>query len=851
MEPRKLTSADIDKVRNIEGFPVATDEAIIELSDAPYYTACPNPYIEEFVAENGTPYDEDNDSYSCEPYASDVSEGKTDAVYMAHTYHTKVPHKAIMHYIFHYTKPGDLILDGFGGTGMTALAAKMCGSDVPMEKAAFSHEEQANWGARNAIVGDLSPVATFIAHNYLADVDLAQFADDFDSLIGDCEKRFNRFYMTRHSENCLFAASDVARGMINYVVWSDVFICPQCGEEFVFWDVAVKDNKVASILVCPNCGAKFKKTDCERSQTTEYDTHIGETLTFAKQVPTQINYTYDGKTYSKIPDNEDLTIIDEAKELAKCATLPIDHLPDGDNTTQPMRSHGFNFVHQFFYDRTAVLLDYYLKAAEQYQTCDALKFIATSIILKTGSKLHNIGFKNGKLNLAGAMPNVLYVPSTVAERNIIQLLKKKYRDICRIYEPSHSKAKVLIQCCSCTDMNIPENSIDYVFTDPPFGSNINYSEMNFLWESWLRVKTNQKSEAIINKAQHKQLVNYQELMTDSFRSYYHALKPGRWMTVEFHNSKNAVWIAIQEAIMRAGFVIADVRTLDKKQGTFKQMTTASAVKQDLVISAYKPRLALQQCFKMSAGSSETAWAFTRQHLDNLPVVVTSHDRIEIIAERQSFLLFDRMVAYHVVQGIPVPIDAADYYRGLNERFINRDGMYFLPDQVVEYDSARITMSVDPVQLALIVTNEKTAIGWLHQLLLNKKLTYAEIQPRFMQEVKTVDRYEAIPELAVLLEENFLQDDKGCWYVPDTKKEGDIAKLREKSLLREFDGYLKGKGKLKLFRSEAVRVGFSHLWKEHNYQAIVDLADRLPAATIQEDPNLLMYYDISLSRVGQA
>lgn len=120
---------------------------------------------------------------------------------------------------------------------------------------------------------------------------------------------------------------------------------------------------------------------------------------------------------------------------------------------------------------------------------------------------------------------------------------------------------------------------------------------------------------------------------------------------------------------------------------------------------------------------------------------------------------------------------------------------------------------------------------------------------FMQEVKSVDRYEAMPELAVLLEENFLQDEKGRWYVPDTKKEGDIAKLREKSLLREFDGYLKSKGKLKLFRSEAIRVGFSHLWKEKSYQAIVDLANRLPAATIQEDPNLLMYYDISLSRVG--
>lgn len=202
-----------------------------------------------------------------------------------------------------------------------------------------------------------------------------------------------------------------------------------------------------------------------------------------------------------------------------------------------------------------------------------------------------------------------------------------------------------------------------------------------------------------------------------------------------------------------------------------------------------------------------------------------------------------------MQGLPVPIDSADFYRGLDDRYVKRDEMYFLASQVTEYDTARLKLGIESVQFALLVTNEKTAIGWLYQLLSNEPMTYQRIQPMFMQEVKKVDRYEAMPELVVLLEENFLQDEKGRWYVPYTKKEGDIAKLREKSLLREFDGYLKSKGKLKLFRSEAIRVGFSHLWKEKNYQAIVDLANRLPAATIQEDPNLLMYYDISLSRVG--
>ena len=99
MERRKLTKQDIDKVRNIEGFPIGTDEDIIALSDAPFYTACPNPFIAEFIKEKGHPYDEDSDDYHREPFAADVSEGKNDPLYNAHGYHTKVPHKAIMRYI--------------------------------------------------------------------------------------------------------------------------------------------------------------------------------------------------------------------------------------------------------------------------------------------------------------------------------------------------------------------------------------------------------------------------------------------------------------------------------------------------------------------------------------------------------------------------------------------------------------------------------------------------------------------------------------------------------------------------------------------------------------------------------
>jgi hypothetical protein len=392
------------------------------------------------------------------------------------------------------------------------------------------------------------------------------------------------------------------------------------------------------------------------------------------------------------------------------------------------------------------------------------------------------------------------------------------------------------------------NSIDYIFTDPPFGGNLNYSELSFLWESWLKVKTNNQKEAIINNIQAKGLVEYQNLMNQCFVEYYRVLKPGRWMTVEFHNSKNSVWNAIAEGLMMAGFIVADVRTLDKQQGSFKQVTTATAVKQDLIISAYKPKEAFVRQFTERAGDPEMAWEFVRQHLQNVPIAPDSTGKIEVVTERQDYLLFDRMVAFHIMRGIPVPMDAHTFYVGLRERFIQRDGMFFLPDQVNEYDERRQKMELQDQQLSLFITDEKSAIIWLNAQLAQVRQTYSEIQPKFLQDWHR-NKFEQMPELLDMLKENFLQDEDGKWYVPDLSDKADLEKLRRKRLLKDFyDIYTKGTGRIKNARTEAIRVGFDECWKERNYSLIVKIGDRLPETILQEDPALLMYYDNAANRM---
>ncbi len=848
MNTRKLTKSDLDKVRDLEGFPIGSDENIIALSDAPYYTACPNPFIKEFVNENGTQYDEETDKYHCEPFAADVSEGKNDPIYMAHSYHTKVPYKAIMRYIMHYTKPGDIVFDGFCGTGMTGFAAQMCGKPDFETKNKIEAELGKNnvkWGTRKAIISDLSPAASFIAYNYNKRINPSSFEEEIKRILKTCKEKCAWMYETIHVDGDGKEITDLAgnalKGEISYTVWSDVLVCPNCSSEMAYWDVAVDqvEDKVLTKFKCPKCGRELAKKDCEYAKESYFDQLLGEVVSEKKQSPVKICYFYQGKRFDKRPQKSDFDLIEKIRDLKPEVWIPVERMPEGSESRRNDK-YGVTHIHQFMTKRNMITYAVAFNAAQRGRSLFAL-----TAITKILTKMYRWA-PHGKCT--AGMPGTLYMPSVTHEYSIYDVLQRRVNKLGDWLKTANDfEDNVIIGCGDLAHINVPENSVDYIFTDPPFGANLSYSELSFLWEAWLGVRTNNSEEAIMNDTQGKGLLEYQQLMMDCFKKCYEILKPNHWMTVEFHNSQNSVWNAIQEALLRAGFVIADIRTLNKKQGTFQQTTAQGTVKQDLVISVYKPKNSFVQNLFKQSGSEETAWDFVRQHLGNIPIVVYNQDKIEIIAERQAFLLFDRMVAYHIMQGIPVPIDATDFYKGLEDRFLKRDDMYFLPDQINEYDTARIKNDVEPIQFSLFVTNEKTAIAWRYQQLAERQ-TYAELQPKFMQEVKTVDKYESIPELSVLLEENFIQDDKGRWYIPDVTKEGDLVKLREKKLWKEFEGYLNSKGKLKLFRSEAIRVGFARLWKDKNYKAIVDIAERLPEQTIQEDQNLLMYYDISLGRI---
>ena len=868
---RQQLREKLPELRKWEGFPIGDDENIINLSDPPYYTACPNPWLNDFIMEWETAkvsLESKKKRRSVhdvrQPYASDVSEGKNNPIYNAHSYHTKVPHPAIMRYILHYTQPGDIILDGFAGTGMTGVAAQLCGHPDPETKHKIEADFSANglnspaWGDRRAICGDLSPIASFIAHNYNTPIDVHDFERDAKRVLADVESELGWMYETEHVDPKTGNPTGL-KGKVNYTVWSDVFTCSHCNGEIVFFDVAMdrETGNVRKEFRCPHCEMTLEKTALNRALTTVFDETLGTTIRQTKSVPVLIDYTWSGNKHSKVPDSFDQEIWKKIHSVEATYEFPKELMMGiGEKWGDSWRagSHlGITHVHHFYNKRALLLLSALYDRSKRFLSEGKayIEFFVEQAVLGLAKISRYVPNHFSQVNRY--LSGTLYVGSLVVDVAPHYIYSGKLRRLPKAFAMIKSRQVVSTQ--SAHDYaGLADDSIDYIFTDPPFGANLMYSELNFLWESWLGVKTNNRMEAIENRTQGKSLFDYQEIMLQCFREYHRVLKPGRWMTVEFSNTSAAVWNSIQTGLQRAGFVIANVAALDKKQGSFKAVTTPTAVKQDLVISCYKPSSAFDKRFQVHS-QDIAVWDFVVEHLAHLPMHVMKDKKSTAVVERSPKILYDRLISYYLMRGLPVPIDAAEFQLQLRRRFRDVDGMIFTADELPQYEALRKKHG-NPSQLSLafdVIYSENEGVEWLRERLALEPKKPQDLNADFRKANAATRKGEKEIELKTLLEENFIEMPDGRWRVPDPNEAKDRETLRTKALLREFTQYLTNlelakPKKLVNVRLEALRAGFGELYEKKRFDVLVKMAEFIPQNLLMEDELLLTYFDIAQDKV---
>lgn len=471
-----------------------------------------------------------------DPLPEYVAGAKGGPWYTAHTYPTKVPPEAIVPFIEASTAPGGVVADPFCGSGMTGVAALLAG--------------------RGAVLSDLSPGAVHLAHNHTHRVDQAHLVEAVE--------RIDKQWM-RAAEADLYATEIVVEGQVvdglaRHTIWSEVYTCPSCGRDVVLWEVTEPDRPLPREIYCDSCGSNFDRTSFLPS---------GSVPSHVVVKPTAGGKLVGGPMTSVASDH-----LDRVGRRRVRYWQPRDAI-EGHREMYIRSALGrrnIRTVADFFARRPALALSRLLHAINQETDPtirEALRFAFTNTAWH-GSKMRRYNAKGGQRPLTGT----LFIPQLISEPNIFQVFRHQVSQLTRLYQ-ALPEGDVDVRRSSATDLSwLPDASVDYVFTDPPFGNNIHYADCNIVWESWLGEVTDNDAEIVTNKSRRvedggKTVEDYQRLLAEAFGEARRVVTPDGRVSVVFHNSDDAIWGALLDGVEEAGLHQAEVSILDKGQRSQK------------------------------------------------------------------------------------------------------------------------------------------------------------------------------------------------------------------------------------------------------------------------------------------
>lgn len=549
-----------------------------------YYSSGPNPNLRPFVAEHATPYDPETDSHSVPAFDQPINTTKTTPIYNMHSYHPgKKPHDAIRQYIRHYTQPGDIVLDPFCGSGGTALAALLEG--------------------RAAIAIDVSPAATFITKNYCRPVGERVLRRVASSIRSTVETEIEWLYGTR-CDRCDGQATT------EHTVYSYVFQCPRCLEKFPLFDCVEATDQTAAgkpkkIRACPYC--------YERGYVEEISTRKHKRF---DPVPVLVNYLcQEGCTAQRAnrlhndPDPKKRVFF-EKYDISKLREIegreiphwyPPHRMMNVESDTEPWGDEwrpgrDFRTVAELFTRRNLWALAAIREAACSLSSNterDVALFALTGVCLGMSRMNRHRPDVSYPTSILGG---TYYIPQIGQEepplKHVLNKLKRLGKGYTVITEQIRSNA-LLVDTRSATCLeDVPSSSIDYVFTDPPYADNVQYGELNFIWEAWLDLDPSwHDKEIIINKTRGKTEADWARMMRKAMRECYRVLKPGRWLSLCYHDASEGTWQLTQDVMAEVGFIPEQSDAalfIDTEQKSYNQLMAEKVTRRDLVINFRKP-----------------------------------------------------------------------------------------------------------------------------------------------------------------------------------------------------------------------------------------------------------------------
>jgi DNA modification methylase len=576
---------------------------------------------------------------------------------------------------------------------------------------------------------------------------------------------------------------------IQYTVWSDVYRCEGfvaveeptgkvstrgknvgkpiiakkrvargCGAEIVIWEVAVDSSgAVAETFKCPRCTAAWKKMQLSR---------LGAAPVVVNFTAVGIKQTRKGVEAKRIRYNRRIT----AREKAALNAIQNRAIPYWVPITE-MDTKGPQYRRNALQVRNIKkVTDFWTKrnlwayastwarasSVPEPRIAEVLRFALTGIAYYVTKKQP---WGSG----GGGLSGQLYLSSLPLEKNVWEVFERKVEQLLEGYASARSLqlSQTLVLTGSATALLVPDGSVDYVFADPPFGSNIYYSEPNLLWEAWLGRITDTSEEAVVHRKNDggtKRLPDYARLMEAAFKEIARILKPGRWATVEFNNSDGAVFEVIKQAIRGAGFEIVNMLLLDKEQKTFKQVKGAGGVEdvvdKDVLFNLHKPAVLRAEVPAEDRDLEHQVADAVRQYLQILPERIMAdpgkyNDEHRTTATINSMLMNTLIPRGVGVERLNLPFIervCARYFRKIGQR-------WYLRGEAVGVKGGEGLFTEESA-----IADELTAIAWLRQKLHVRPMLIGELRPLWMRATGLLAaELSQTLSLEDLLAENFWRD----------------------------------------------------------------------------------------------
>jgi 16S rRNA G966 N2-methylase RsmD/predicted RNA-binding Zn-ribbon protein involved in translation (DUF1610 family) len=492
-----------------------------------------------------------------------ITAPRTDPIYNCHAYLTKVPVGAIRPFIESFTQPGETVADIFAGSGMTGLAALMSN--------------------RKAILSDISVLGQHIAQGYLAEVAPKAFRAAAKAAMKRARGRIGDLYLTRR-------AADGETIEVTRTVWSFSYCCPSCGEGLVYFEHL--SPRGAPPKSCPKCSHEFVRRLWPRGE----------------DVPVEVVIEgVDGKHVTQPVNEIDLQMIEEARRDERQDRVPqltIDASREM-YSRSGLGKAGMTQTSLFFSPRNAIALLELWQAIEANRDAairQKLKFAFTAILARASKR-----YQWSAQRPLNAQNQTYYIAPVYYEWNVFELFQRKVEAAMRADEVLAANNEQLLFSTKAEAVSyhlasanrlahLESGSVDYVFTDPPFGSNIFYSDMSLFHEAWLGKTTDSAHEAVVHTTGSRKSGSeqrYENLLKEAFSEAFRVLKPGRHLSVVFGNSSGRIWGLVQRALRDAGFIGAPVHVaiLDKGQRSVKGLNSGSegVVTVDLILTVQKPK----------------------------------------------------------------------------------------------------------------------------------------------------------------------------------------------------------------------------------------------------------------------